>query len=44
MFSATVTEDMLALTEKFMKTPVKILVKSEELTLEGITQYYIAIE
>jgi translation initiation factor 4A len=27
-----------------MREPAKILVKNEELTLEGIKQYYIAIE
>jgi translation initiation factor 4A len=31
------------LAEKFMREPVKILVKSEMLTLEGITQYYVAL-
>ena len=28
-------------TKKFMNKPVKILVKNEELTLEGIKQFYI---
>ena len=28
------------LTSKFMTDPEKILVKSEELTLDGIKQYY----
>jgi translation initiation factor 4A len=32
------------LTEKFMRNPVKILVKSEMLTLEGIAQYYVALD
>lgn len=36
--------DILKLTKHFMRTPAKILVKNEELTLEGIKQYYIAIE
>jgi len=36
--------EILRLTKHFMRDPVKILVKNEELTLEGIKQYYIAIE
>lgn len=44
LFSATLPSDLLTLTQKFMRDPVKILVKSEMLTLEGITQYYIALD
>ena len=44
IFSATITEDTLDLTTKFMNNPLKILVKNEELTLEGIDQYYINVE
>jgi superfamily II DNA/RNA helicase len=44
LFSATMPNDLYILTQKFMRDPVKILVKSEQLTLEGIKQYYIAIE
>lgn len=36
--------EILRLTKHFMRDPAKILVKNEELTLEGIKQYYIAIE
>lgn len=36
--------DILRMTKHFMRDPAKILVKNEELTLEGIKQYYIAIE
>jgi translation initiation factor 4A len=36
--------DILSLTKHFMRDPKKILVKSEDLTLEGISQYYIAVE
>lgn len=38
LFSATWTNDILNLTEKFMRDPVRILVKNEDLTLEGISQ------
>ena len=44
LFSATLPREIETLTEKFMRNPIKILVKSEMLTLEGINQYYIALE
>lgn len=44
LFSATLMPDILQITNKFMRDPVKILVKSEALTLEGINQYYIAVD
>lgn len=44
LFSATMTEDFMNITKEFMRDPVKILVKKEELTLEGIKQYYINVE
>ena len=44
LFSATMPEEVLELTEKFMRNPVRILVKKDELTLEGIKQFYVAIE
>ena len=36
LFSATLPDDILELTDKFMNEPKRILVKNEELTLEGI--------
>ena len=36
--------DVLEVTKKFMRDPVRILVKRDELTLEGIKQFYIAVE
>ena len=44
IFSATMPPDILEVTKKFMKEPMKILVKNEELTLDGIKQFFIAIE
>jgi len=44
LFSATVPADINSLANKFMRNPVQILVKNETLTLEGITQYYVALE
>jgi len=44
LFSATLPVEIQSLTEKFMRDPVKILVKTEAVTLEGIKQYYVAVE
>lgn len=44
LFSASFPVEVEHLTEKFMKDPEKILVKSELLTLEGISQYHIALD
>ena len=43
LFSATLPPELQLLTDKFMRNPIKILVKSEALTLEGIRQYYVAL-
>jgi ATP-dependent RNA helicase len=42
--SATLPPNVLEVAEKFMTNPVKILVKRDELTLEGIRQYFVAVE
>ncbi|XP_034020831.1 eukaryotic initiation factor 4A-I [Thalassophryne amazonica] len=44
LLSATMPTDVLEVTKKFMREPVRILVKKEELTLEGIRQFYINVE
>ena len=44
LFSATLPPDILELTEKFMNNPVNVLVKQEELTLEGIQQFYVNVK
>ena len=36
--------DVLEVTKRFMREPVQILVKKEELTLEGIKQFFILVE
>lgn len=36
--------DVLEVTKRFMRDPINILVKKEELTLEGIKQFYINVE
>ena len=32
------------MTSKFMSDPIRILVKRDELTLEGIKQFFVAVE
>lgn len=44
LFSATMPTELNTLTDKFMRNPVKILVKNEQLTLEGIRQFYVALD
>ena len=44
IFSATLPNETLEVTEKFMNNPLKILVKKEALTLEGIQQFYLGLE
>jgi translation initiation factor 4A len=44
LFSATMPQSIIDLANNFIKNPLRILVKSEELTLEGIKQFYIALD
>jgi len=44
LFSATMPDEILELSGNFMNDPEKILVKKENLTLEGISQYYINVK
>jgi len=44
LFSATMPPEAVEITQKFMRNPVRILVKRDELTLEGIRQFYISVE
>lgn len=44
LVSATLPHDVLEMTTKFMTDPVRILVKRDELTLEGIKQFFVAVE
>lgn len=42
--SATLPHEVLEITTKFMTDPVRVLVKRDELTLEGIKQFFVAVE
>lgn len=44
LVSATLPNEVLEITSKFMTDPVRILVKRDELTLEGIKQFFVAVE
>mmetsp|Transcript_446 Transcript_446/g.644 ORF Transcript_446/g.644 Transcript_446/m.644 type:complete len:409 (-) Transcript_446:87-1313(-) len=44
LMSATLPASVLEITQKFMNDPVRILVKRDELTLEGIKQFFIAVD
>ena len=44
LFSATMPKEIIEITQLFMEKPARILVKNEELTLEGIKQYYVYLK
>ena len=43
LFSATMPDEMLDITRKFMNNPLKVLLKRDELTLDGIKQFYVSV-
>ncbi|CAK9024054.1 unnamed protein product [Durusdinium trenchii] len=44
LVSATMPHEVLEMTHKFMNNPFRVLVKRDELTLEGIKQFFVAVE
>lgn len=44
LLSATMPDDVMQVTSQFMKDPVRILVKKDEVTLEGIKQFYVNVQ
>ena len=44
LFSATMSNDVVSLSETFMRNPTHIRINREEITLEGIRQYYVNVE
>jgi len=44
LISATLPHAILEITTRFMTDPIRILVKRDELTLEGIKQFFVAVE
>ena len=44
LFSATMPDEVVAVANKLLRNPVRILIPPEEVTLEGISQYYVAMQ
>ena len=44
LFTATLPSSIDSVVKKIMRNPVKIFVKAERLTLEGISQYFVAVD
>lgn len=44
LLSATLPHEILEMTSKFMTDPCRVLVKRDELTLEGIKQFFVSVE
>jgi translation initiation factor 4A len=44
LFSATLPQSIHDISKKIMRNPVEIFVKAESLTLEGISQFYVAVQ
>ena len=44
LFSATMPEQALEISRKFMENPIKILVEKKDVSLQGIKQYYYQVE
>jgi len=44
LFSATMPNDIIDVSKKFLRDPIRILIKNEELTLDGIKQFYLLID
>lgn len=41
LFSATMPRDMVEVSDQFLVNPIRILLKPDELTLEGLSQFYV---
>uniref|UniRef100_A0AC34FF11 RNA helicase n=1 Tax=Panagrolaimus sp. ES5 TaxID=591445 RepID=A0AC34FF11_9BILA len=44
LLSATLPHEVLEMTAKFMSDPIRVLVKRDEITLEGIKQFFVSVE
>eukprot|EP00746_Dinoflagellata_sp_MGD_P150199 gnl/MRDRNA2_/MRDRNA2_82116_c0_seq1.p1 gnl/MRDRNA2_/MRDRNA2_82116_c0~~gnl/MRDRNA2_/MRDRNA2_82116_c0_seq1.p1 ORF type:complete len:405 (-),score=11.74 gnl/MRDRNA2_/MRDRNA2_82116_c0_seq1:101-1315(-) len=44
LFSATLPPEALDITRRFMHSPIRITIRNEELTLDGIRQFYVNVE
>lgn len=44
LYSATLPQEVQDLSQKFLRDPVRLLIKQDMLTLEGIRQYYVGLD
>lgn len=44
LFSATMPQNVLEVAENYLNNPVRILLPADEVTLDGIKQYYVSLE
>ncbi|KAG8712624.1 RNA helicase [Ceratobasidium sp. 423] len=44
VLSATLPHNVLEMTTKFMTDPIRIIIQNDELTLDGIKQFFVAVE
>lgn len=44
LFSATMPDEVLQLTKRFMRSPTEVLMEPEQLTLQAIKQFFVAAE
>ena len=44
LYTATITDEMNDIVKRFMRNPIEVRVKREQLTLEGIRQYKVVLE
>ena len=44
LFSATMPQNVLEIAENYLNNPVRILLPPDEVTLEGIKQYYVSLD
>jgi translation initiation factor 4A len=44
LFSATLPPEVIEVAEKLLQNPVRILIPAEDVTLDGISQYYVGLD
>jgi translation initiation factor 4A len=44
LFSATISSEVIEISDKFLDNPIRILLPADQVTLSGIKQYYVNVE
>lgn len=44
LFSATISSEVIEISDKFLENPIRILLPADQVTLSGIKQYYVNVE